>query len=173
MADSFTEEAPYESRELQNPSVIEAFAKGVMSFGYEAVRKFLRKKSNTLYAEMNPYGDQKKAKLSVDDAIEATKITQDATWLAIAASELGFRLTPTRCEPVSEDTAYPALSRAVSTLGELASAIQRDMSDNKLTKREKLELFSKATEAHAALGPFLVLENDPSAKGRQLNRSLP
>ena len=44
MADSFTEEAPYESRELQNPSVIEAFAKGVMSFGYEAVRKFLRKK---------------------------------------------------------------------------------------------------------------------------------
>ena len=45
----------------------------------------------------------------------------------------------------------------MSTLGELASALKKDMGDNRLTPREKLDLFSKAVDAYDSLGPFLAL----------------
>ena len=99
MTDEFTEERGYEPRELQNPGIIEAFAAGVMAFGHEAVRKRLRKGKTSLYGEMNPNGDQKKAKLSVDDAIEATRVTRNVTWLSMLAEELGYSLIPNDARP--------------------------------------------------------------------------
>ena len=64
----------YEPRKLQNPGVIEAFGAAVMAVGVRRVAGKLRKAESTLYGEMNPDGDQKKFKLGVDDAIEATLI---------------------------------------------------------------------------------------------------
>ena len=99
MTDEFTESTGYEPRELQNPGIIEAFAAGVMAHGQEAGRKKLRKSKTSLYGEMNPNGDQKKAKLSVDDAVEATRVTGDVTWLSMVAEELGYSLIPNDATP--------------------------------------------------------------------------
>ena len=90
----------YEPRELQNPGVIEAFAAAVMSLGTEKMAKRLRKAQASLYGEMNPNGDQKKFKLSVDDALEATRVLIAAgrpdavTWLSMLAEDLGYSLIP-------------------------------------------------------------------------------
>lgn len=131
MTDDFTEERGYEPRELQNPGIIEAFAAGVMAFGHEAVRKKLRKGKTSLYGEMNPYGDQKKAKLSVDDAIEATRITGNVTWLSMLAGELGYTLTPNDTRP---DKATVAEESADDMIG--LGDFTRVVNDPKATVRE-------------------------------------
>lgn len=83
-----------EIRELQNPEVIEAMGAAVRAFGIKDVARRLRKNAGSLYAEISEVGDQRRAKLSLDDAIEATRIHGDATWLEMTASRLGFHLVP-------------------------------------------------------------------------------
>lgn len=83
-----------EIRELQHPEVIEAMGSAVRAFGIKDVARRLRKTAGSLYAEISEVGDQRRAKLSLDDAIEATLIHRDATWLEMVASRLGFHLVP-------------------------------------------------------------------------------
>lgn len=88
-----------EMRELQNPAVIEAIGAAVRTYGLKEVARRLRKSPGQLYAELSEFGDQRKAKLSVDDALEASRLTGDVTWLAILAGELGYSLVANHAAP--------------------------------------------------------------------------
>lgn len=83
-----------EVRELQHPDIIEAMGSAVRAFGIKDVALRLRKSAGSLYAEISEVGDQRRAKLSLDDAIEATLIHGNTTWLEMVASRVGCHLVP-------------------------------------------------------------------------------
>lgn len=83
-----------EIRELQHPEVIEAIGSAVRAFGIKDVALRLRKSAGSLYAEISEVGDQRRAKLSLDDAIESTLIHGNTTWLEMVASRVGCHLVP-------------------------------------------------------------------------------
>lgn len=148
MTDEFTEERGYEPRELQNPAIIEAFAAGVMAFGHEAVRKKLRKGKTSLYGEMNPNGDQKKAKLSVDDAIEATRVTRNFIWLSMVAEELGHSLIPNDAAP-DKATVAEELNDVMKELGILVEVCANPNTTVKELRHACAALRRESREAEA------------------------
>jgi hypothetical protein len=142
---------------LQEPEIIEAIQTAAQQYGVKALAAALDMAPSTLYQKLNPYGDRTIAKLSLEESVEIMRITGNYDALVTMAGNLGFSVDAVGKDPINENTAYPALSHAMSTLGELASALKKDMGDNRLTTREKLDLFSKAVDAYDSLGPFLAL----------------
>jgi|GEM_PF-5818057 len=135
--------------------------------GIKGIAAELDKSPSQLYGELNPYanglmsdpdsGGTRKAKMGLGDFLTLIGITECYAALEATVAVHGYTLQKIKAEPANENTAYPALSHAMSTLGELASALKKDMGDNRLTPREKLDLFSKAVDAYDSLGPFLAL----------------
>lgn len=99
-------------RQIRNTSVMEVLSEEARAFGIKRLAPELDKEPSTLYAELNPYGDQSKAKLSFDDAVEIMRLIRSVTALELASSSLGFRLVrvdavpdkPTVAEELADDT---------------------------------------------------------------------
>lgn len=79
-------------RYIKNRAVMEVLSEAARAFDLKKIAPELDKLTGSLYAELNPYGEQGKGKLSLDDAIEVMRIIQDFTALELIAAEFGFHL---------------------------------------------------------------------------------
>lgn len=112
---------------IRNPSIMEALSDDARTYGIKTLAPKLNKESSTLYAELNPWGDQGKGKLSLDDAIEIMRITQKFKTLDLIASALGFRLVPVDVVP-DKPTVAEELADDTQKLGSWAAACMSEAS---------------------------------------------
>ena len=61
-------------KQIRNTAVMEVLSEDARAYGIKRLAPELDKEPSSLYGELNPYGDQGKAKMSFDDAIEAMRI---------------------------------------------------------------------------------------------------
>lgn len=90
-------------KQIRNTAVMEALSEDARAYGIKLLAPELDKEPSSLYGELNPYGDQSKAKLSFDDAIEAMRTMHKFTALELAANSLGLRACPMDAMPDKED----------------------------------------------------------------------
>lgn len=90
-------------KQIRNTAVMEALSEDARAYGIKLLAPELDKEPSSLYGELNPYGDQSKAKLSLDDAIEAMRTMHKFTALELAANSLGKRVCPMDAMPDKED----------------------------------------------------------------------
>lgn len=90
-------------KQIRNTAVMEALSEDARAYGIKLLAPELDKEPSSLYGELNPYGDQSKAKLSFDDAIEAMRTMHKYTALELAANSLGLRACPMDAMPDKED----------------------------------------------------------------------
>lgn len=90
-------------KQIRNTAVMEVLSEAVRKYGIKKIAPELDKEPSSLYGELNPYGDQSKAKLSLDDAIEAMRLTKNYAALELIAAELGMRVCPVDSMPDKED----------------------------------------------------------------------
>ena len=90
-------------KQIRNAAVMEALSEDARAYGIKLLAPELDKEPSSLYGELNPYGDQSKAKLSFDDAIEAMRTMHKYTALELAANSLGLRACPMDAMPDKED----------------------------------------------------------------------
>lgn len=90
-------------KQIRNTAVMEALSEDARAYGIKLLAPELDKEPSSLYGELNPYGDQSKAKLSFDDAIEAMRTMHKFTALELAANTLGLRACPMDVMPDKED----------------------------------------------------------------------
>ena len=90
-------------KQIRNTAVMEALSEDARAYGITLLAPELDKEPSSLYGELNPYGDQGKAKLSFDDAIEAMRTMHKYTALELAAKSLGLRACPMDAMPDKED----------------------------------------------------------------------
>ena len=53
-------------KQIRNTAVMEALSEAVRKYGIKKIAPELDKEPSSLYGELNPYGDQSKAKLSLE-----------------------------------------------------------------------------------------------------------
>lgn len=90
-------------KQIRNTAVMESLSESARAYGIKRLAPELDKEPSSLYGELNPYGDQGKAKLSFDDAIEIMRITCRYAALELAANELSLRVCPADAIPDKED----------------------------------------------------------------------
>lgn len=128
-------------REIRNKAVIETISEEVRAFGIKRVAPEINKEASSLYGELNPYGDQGKAKLSYDDAIETMRVIGSVESLRIAAESLGYRLEKVQANPDGKNMHHECLqvSEAVTDFTRAATA-------KNTSKRELLFLKGKVVK---------------------------
>ena len=90
----------------KNTNIIQAFQESVLNKGWKDVAKAIGKSATKhFYAEMNPNTDQLKAKIGLDDAIEATTVTKNYVWLEMLVVKFGFHMVPADIAPNRETVA--------------------------------------------------------------------
>ena len=110
-------------KQIRNTAVMEAMSEAVRKYGIKKIAPELDKEPSSLYGELNPYGDQSKAKLSLDDAIEAMRLTKNYAALELIAAELGMRVCPVDAMPDKEDVRDEMLDDTNSVAdGEMGSS---------------------------------------------------
>lgn len=87
--------------------------------------------------------------------MEIMRITGDVRGLELAAAACGHRLVPMECDSLGVDTAYPAMAKTISKVGELAEELRRALEDDVLSASERKQLARVAMEAVACLEPFV------------------
>lgn len=90
-------------KQIRNTAVMEVLSEDARAYGIKKLAPELDKEPSSLYGELNPYGDQGKAKMSFDDAIEAMRIMRRYGALELAANTLGLRAFPADAMPDKED----------------------------------------------------------------------
>lgn len=108
-----------EQRFPKNVDIIRALQEAIHKYSIEAVAMELNKNLQHFYEELNPHCDQRKAKIGLDDAIEASRIIDCAVWLEMMAVELGFHLTPIHSRP-DKNTVPEELSDDLEHLGQFS-----------------------------------------------------
>lgn len=86
------------SKTVRNTAIIEALSEDVRGYGIKLVAPEIDKEVSSLYGELNPYGEQQKGKLGLDDAIEIMRIV-GVRALILMANELGYDLTSKIASP--------------------------------------------------------------------------
>ena len=120
-------------KQIRNTAVMEALSEAVRKYGIKKVAPELDKEPSSLYGELSPYGDQSKAKLSLDDAIEAMRITGNYNALELIAGSFGLRLCPIDAMPDKDDVRDEMLDDA-NLLSEFHESIRRGDHPNVVRK---------------------------------------
>ena len=120
-------------KQIRNTAVIEALSEAVRKYGIKKIAPELDKEPSSLYGELNPYGDQSKAKLSLDDAIEAMRLTKNYAALELIAAELGMRVCPFDSIPDKEDVRDEMLDDT-NMLSDFHESIRREEHPNVVRK---------------------------------------
>lgn len=103
----------------KNPQIIEALQEAIHKYSVEEVAIRLEKNPQHFYIEINPYAEQRKAKIGLDDAIEATRIIGCKVWLEMLAAEFGYHLIPIATQP-DKGTVAEELTDDLEHLGEFS-----------------------------------------------------
>lgn len=120
-------------KQIRNTAVMEAMSEAVRKYGIKKIAPELDKEPSSLYGELNPYGDQSKAKLSLDDAIEAMRLTKNYAALELIAAELGMRVCPVDSMPDKEDVRDEMLDDT-NMLSDFHESIRREDHPNVVRK---------------------------------------
>lgn len=120
-------------KQIRNTAVMEALSEAVRKYGIKKIAPELDKEPSSLYGELNPYGDQSKAKLSLDDAIEAMRLTKNYAALELIAAELGMRVCPVDAMPDKEDVRDEMLDDT-NMLSDFHESIRREEHPNVVRK---------------------------------------
>ena len=120
-------------KQIRNTAVMEALSEAVRKYGIKKIAPELDKEPSSLYGELNPYGDQSKAKLSLDDAIEAMRLTKNYAALELIAAELGMRVCPFDSIPDKEDVRDEMLDDT-NMLSDFHESIRREEHPNVVRK---------------------------------------
>ena len=120
-------------KQIRNTAVMEALSESVRKYGIKKIAPELDKEPSSLYGELNPYGDQSKAKLSLDDAIEAMRLTKNYAALELIAAELGMRVCPVDSTPDKEDVRDEMLDDT-NMLSDFHESIRREEHPNVVRK---------------------------------------
>lgn len=134
--------------EIRTPAVIEALQYAAQAYGMKKLAPLLDKKPSTLYAELNPWGEQGKAKIGMDDAIEIMRITEDYTALELMAAELGFRLAAKDARPDKENVAEE-LCQDTQCIGEWARVCSAPDATETEVRRARQALAREADQTEA------------------------
>ena len=120
-------------KQIRNTAVMEVLSEAVRKYGIKKIAPELDKEPSSLYGELNPYGDQSKAKLSLDDAIEAMRLTKNYAALELIAAELGMRVCPVDSMPDKEDVRDEMLDDT-NMLSDFHESIRREDHPNVVRK---------------------------------------
>ena len=120
-------------KQIRNTAVMEALSEDARAYGIKLLAPELDKEPSSLYGELNPYGDQSKAKLSFDDAIEAMRTMHKYTALELAANSLGKRVCPMDAMPDKEDVRDEMLDDT-NMLSDFHESIRREEHPNVVRK---------------------------------------
>lgn len=143
-------------REVKNSAVIEALSDAVRAYGVKRIAAEFGRTPASIYGELNPYGDQTKAKVSFDDAIEMIRLTGDTMPLKLAAASLGLTVSEkvvvpdkeTVCEEIADDMEIYAdfvrvcrdLSTSQADVRKVRDAVRREIDQTEklaIKEREK------------------------------------
>lgn len=136
-------------RQIRNTAVMEALSEKVRAFGIKAAAPEVDKEPSSLYAELNPYGDQSKAKLSLDDSIELMRLVKDVSALELAAASLGYRLCPMHADP-DKETVAEEIADIAEAFGKMSAACMNAATSQQTVHLLAAEVHQQVDEAEAA-----------------------